>query len=88
MTFLLAPLNNPVESRSDPEMNKLHPISEVAEILGTNKNTVYELIKHGHLKALKLGRLKVSTFELEDFMKRNAGKDFSDFKNVTELTIL
>lgn len=66
-------------------MNRLHPVSEVAEILGVNNNYVYDLIKHGHLQALKLGRLKVSTFELEDFMKRNEGKDFSDLKQVTEL---
>lgn len=67
-------------------MNRLHPVSEIAEILGINRNDVYELIKHGHLKALKLGRLKVSTFELEDFMKRNAGKDFSDLANVKDLS--
>lgn len=67
-------------------MNRLHPVSEIAEILGINRNDVYELIKHGHLKALKLGRLKVSTFELDDFMKRSAGKDFSNLNNVTELS--
>ncbi|MFI8715726.1 helix-turn-helix domain-containing protein [Brevibacillus brevis] len=68
-------------------MNRLHPVSEVADVLGINKNDVYNLIKHGHLQALKLGRLKVSTFELEEFMKRNPGKDFSDLKQVRELEI-
>ncbi|MBH0331952.1 transcriptional regulator [Brevibacillus brevis] len=68
-------------------MNRLHPVSEVADVLGINKNDVYNLIKHGHLQALKLDRLKVSTFELEDFMNRNAGKDFSDLKQVRELEI-
>ncbi|MNE65316.1 Helix-turn-helix domain protein [compost metagenome] len=66
-------------------MNRLYPIPEVAKLLGVNNNFVYDLIKHGHLQALKLGRLKVSTFELDDFMKRNAGKDFSDLNNVTNL---
>lgn len=67
--------------------NKLHPITEVAKILGVSKNDAYDLVHHGHLQALKLGRLKVSTFELEDFMKRNAGKDFTDLGNVTELRL-
>lgn len=69
------------------KVNRLHTVPEVAKILGVNNNAVYDLIRYGHLKALKLGRLKVSTFELEDFMKRNAGKDFSDLKNVTDLRI-
>ena len=66
-------------------MNRLHPISEVAKLLGVNKGYVYELINHGHLIALKLGSLKVTTFELNDFLKRNNGKDFSDLENVTDL---
>jgi len=68
--------------------NRLHPISEVSEILGVNKNAVYDLVNHGHLSALKLGRLKVSTFELEDFMKRNAGNDFTDLENVKPLELV
>lgn len=69
------------------QVSKLHPISEVAKILGISRNDTYELVNHGHLQALKLGRLKVSTFELEDFMKRNAGKDFSDLENVRDLKL-
>lgn len=67
--------------------NRLHPISEVAKILGVSRNDAYDLVNHGHLKALKLGRLKVSTFELEDFMKRSAGKDFTDLDNVKALVL-
>lgn len=70
------------------QVNKLHPIAEVAKVLGISKNDTYELVNHGHLQALKLGRLKVSTFELEDFMKRSAGKDFTDLKNITELKVV
>ncbi|MEI3614963.1 helix-turn-helix domain-containing protein [Pseudogracilibacillus sp. SO30301A] len=66
-------------------VNRLHAITEVAEILGISKNDAYALVRHDHLKALKLGRLKVSTFELEDFMKRNVNKDFSYLNNVTDL---
>ncbi|WP_112181404.1 helix-turn-helix domain-containing protein [Paraliobacillus zengyii] len=69
-------------------MNCLYTISKTSEILGVNKNKVYDLIKHGHIQALKLGSMKISSFELDDFMKRNAGKDFSDLENVKELKVI
>lgn len=67
--------------------SKLHSIKEVSEILGVNRNTAYELVHSGHLQALKLGSLKVPTFELNDFMKRSIGKDFTDLENVKELSL-
>nr|WP_318837528.1 hypothetical protein [Psychrobacillus glaciei] len=36
---------------------------------------------------MKLGRMKVSTIELEEFMRRNAGKDLTDPCNVKELKV-
>lgn len=66
-------------------MNKLNTVHEAAKVLGVNNNCVYDLIKHGHLKALKLGRLKVSTYELDDFIERNQNKDFSDLENIRTL---
>lgn len=66
-------------------MNELLEVAEVAKRLKCNKNKVYELIKVGVLQGLKLGRMKVSTFELEDFMIRNAGKDLTDPYNIKEL---
>lgn len=68
-------------------INRLLTITEVAQVLHINRNSVYDLIRHGHLKALKLGSLKVSTFELEDFMKRSAGLDFSDLNHVAPLRV-
>ncbi|OZS79481.1 hypothetical protein CF394_00825 [Tetzosporium hominis] len=65
---------------------QLYDISDVAKFLKTNKNMVYKLIDTGHLTALKLGRLKVTCYELEDFIRRNNGKDFTDLQNVTQLT--
>lgn len=65
--------------------NKLNTVSETSKVLGVNNNAVYALIKSGHLQALKLGSLKVPTSELDDFIKRNIGKDFSDIDNVTDL---
>lgn len=66
---------------------KLYKIIEVAEILGTNKQRVYKLIRSKHLTALKLGDLKVSSYELERFIIEANGKDFSDLENVKDLVI-
>ena len=66
-------------------MNELLEVAEVAKRLKCNKNKVYELIKVGALQGLKLGRMKVSTFELDAFMIRNAGKDLTDPYNIKEL---
>jgi excisionase family DNA binding protein len=66
-------------------MNQLYDVAEVAKILKCNKNTVYALIKSGQLQGLKLGRMKVSTFEIDSFMQRNVGKDISDPFNVKDL---
>lgn len=68
-------------------MNELLDVSEVAKRLKVNKNTVYDLIKSGRLVGLKLGRMKVSTFELHDFMQRYAGKDVSDPRHVVDLQV-
>ncbi|QFF98819.1 DNA-binding protein [Psychrobacillus glaciei] len=56
-------------------------------MLKCDKGFVYKLIKSGQLIGLKLGRMKVSTIELEEFMRRNAGKDLTDPCNVKELKV-
>lgn len=66
-------------------MNELLEVAEVAKRLKCNRNKVYELIKSGMLQGLKLGRMKVSTIELDNFMVRNAGKDLTDPLNVKAL---
>ena len=66
-------------------MNELLEVAEVAKRLKCNKNKVYELIKSGQLQGLKLGRMKVSTIELDNFLMRNAGKDLTDPYDVKPL---
>ncbi len=66
-------------------MHELLDVAEVAKRLKCNRNTVYELIRSGQLLGLKLGRLKVSTMELDDFLNRNAGMDLTDPFNVKSL---
>jgi excisionase family DNA binding protein len=64
----------------------LYTVKEVAAILKVNKNAVYDLIRKGHLKALKLGSLKVTYFELVRFLKEYNGKDMSDLDNIRDLS--
>ena len=64
---------------------ELFTVIEVAKNLKTTKQKVYQLIKMGHMQALKLGDLKITSFELERFIKEASGKDYSDLENVTEL---
>lgn len=66
-------------------VNELLEVAEVAKRLKCNRNKVYDLIKSGQLVGLKLGRMKVSNIELDDFLVRNAGKDLTDPFNVKEL---
>lgn len=68
-------------------MSELLEVSEVAKRLKCNKNTVYDLIKSGQLVGLKLGRMKVSSMELDDFLRRNAGNDLTDPLNVKKLEV-
>lgn len=67
------------------EFMRLYKVIEVAEILGTTKQRVYQLIKYKHLSALKLGDLKITSIELERFITEADGKDFSDLENVIDL---
>lgn len=64
----------------------LYTVEEVATILKVNKNAVYDLIRKGFLKALKLGRLKVTRPTLLSFLREYNGKDLSDLENIKELT--
>lgn len=66
-------------------MEYLYTVPEIAEILKVNTQKVYELIKKGHLTALKLGRYKITKFELLRFLKENTGKDMTDLDNIKEL---
>jgi excisionase family DNA binding protein len=58
---------------------KVYTVGEAAKELKTNTNTVYKLIREGKLQALKLGRLKIPSFELERFLHDNLGADLSEY---------
>ena len=66
---------------------ELLTIKDVSKKLKMNTSDTYKLIKSGNLQALKLGSLKVSSYELERFIREATGKDFSDLENVKELSM-
>lgn len=63
---------------------ELLTVKEVSKILKVNTNLVYALIKTKHLQGLKLGSTKVTSYELDRFVREASGKDFSDLNNVKE----
>ena len=63
-------------------MDELLDVTQVSKLLKCNRNKVYDLINSGALVGLKLGRVKVSTIELHNFLVRNAGMDLSDPYNI------
>ena len=67
------------------EEKMIYTTHEVAKILHSSPNYIYELIKKGKLKAVKLKSLKIRKTALEEFLQENEGNDLSDLENVKRL---
>ena len=65
----------------------IYTVQEVASILHSSPNYIYELIRKGYLPAIKLGSLKVLKTTLERFLIQNEGKDLSDLNNIRKVII-
>lgn len=63
----------------------IYTTHEVAKILHSSPNYIYELIKKGKLKAVKLKSLKIRKSALEEFLQENEGNDLSDLENIKRL---
>ena len=63
----------------------LYTVNEVAKLIKTNTNYVYELIRKGLLPALKLGSYKVRKTALLKFLAKYEGKDLTDINDIKEL---
>lgn len=63
----------------------LMSVTDVVKRLKTDKATVYELIKRGLLRALKLRSLKISNSEVNRFLRVYQGMDLSDLDNIKEI---
>ena len=65
----------------------IYTVQEVASILHSSPNYIYELIRKGYLPAIKLGSLKVLKTTLERFLIQNEGKDLSDLNDIKKIVI-
>lgn len=63
----------------------VYTVQEVAKILHSSPNYIYQLIYRGYLSAIKLGSMKVLKSSLEKFLIVNEGNDLSDLDNIKKL---
>ena len=68
------------------EEKLVYTTQEVAKILHSSPNYIYELINKGYLPAIKLGSVKILKSSLEKFLIQNEGKDLSDTNRIKSLT--
>ena len=73
--------------KNNLEERLIYTVQEVASILHSSPNYIYELIRKGYLPAIKLGSLKVLKSTLERFLIQNEGKDLSDLNNIRKVVI-
>lgn len=64
--------------------NLVYTVPEVAKILKTNTDYVYNLQRAGLLKFIKLGRWKVRKQTLEEFLAKYDGYDLTNPFDVRE----
>nr|DAW33377.1 MAG TPA: helix-turn-helix domain protein [Caudoviricetes sp.] len=51
----------------------LYTVSEVARILKVNRNFVYDEIKKGNIKAVRIGSIKIREDKLEEYINEKEG---------------
>lgn len=71
-----------MNKKSDNVFDLVYTVSETAEILKVNKNTIYDLIDSGVLKCIKLGNKKITAKSLTEFLDTYDGYDLSDLTDI------
>ena len=56
----------------------VYTVPDLATLLHTTNTTVRSLIKCGHIRAMKLGEIKVSQQEVERFLNESVNVDYTD----------
>jgi len=60
-------------------MSKLYTESELCEMLGISRTTIYRLHKSGLLKAVRFGRsVRYTQEQIDDLLRRLGGSDSGD----------
>ena len=65
--------------------NVVLTVQEVAKILHSSPNYIYQLIYKGYLPAIKLGSIKILYSSLEKFLIMNEGNDLSNLTDIKKL---
>ena len=65
-----------------PDDVAIYTVSEVAKIMKTNKNYVYQLIKAGVLPATQIGSIKIRHDTLAKFLAKAEGYNYNDPYNI------
>lgn len=65
--------------------NVVLTVQEVAKILHSSPNYIYQLIYKGYLPAIKLGSIKILYSSLEKFLIVNEGNDLSNLTDIKKL---
>ena len=63
---------------------KLYTVKEASTLLGIGKNRMYDLIKSGVIKVLKVGGIKIRAQSLEEFLEEYDGFDLTDPDHITK----
>lgn len=63
----------------------LYTVKQTAELLHTNPNFVYDLIRAGILPVLRLGSYKIRKVALLEFLEKYEGKDLNDPNDIKDL---
>lgn len=63
----------------------IYTVQEVARLLHSSPNYIYDLINKGYLPAIKLGSMKVLKSSLEKFLIVNEGNNLSDLNNIKRI---
>ncbi|MFV0343818.1 MAG: helix-turn-helix domain-containing protein [Anaerocolumna sp.] len=63
----------------------LYTVPEIAKLIKSNTDYVYQLIKTGLLPVLKLGKYKVRRTALLDFLAKYEGKDLTNPQDIRDL---
>ena len=76
-----------MQEKSNNVLDFVYTVSETAQILKVNKNTVYDLIHSGVLRCIKLGNSKVTAKSLtakslNEFLETYDGYDLSDLTDI------
>lgn len=64
----------------------VYTVREVAKILHTSPNYIYDLVNKGYLPAIKLGSIRILKSTLETFLINNEGNDLSKIENIKKLS--